>query len=209
VSPVGGQAGYTYLWNTGATSPTLNGLSPGSYTVTATENGGCETISTYTINEPIAPTFGVVFSNNELFSGFTGSAYQWYLDGIAIPNANAISVIPSQNGTYHVVVTTSAGCNYSSSSYNFTSFGLDEDQLTYNLYPNPVSSVLSLVLENSVGTTLQVRLMDMTGRVVYQSEIRVDGRTMIEIPMHHLSKGMYLLELNSKSAVVVERISKL
>lgn len=39
-----GVAPYTYLWNTGETTSTINGLTPGVYRVTVTDNVGCQRI---------------------------------------------------------------------------------------------------------------------------------------------------------------------
>ncbi len=41
VSASGGDGNYTYLWSTDATGDTLEGLLPGTYTVTATDGTGC------------------------------------------------------------------------------------------------------------------------------------------------------------------------
>lgn len=42
----------TYLWSTGATTPSITGLCPGAYTITATDEEGCIAIETYAIEEP-------------------------------------------------------------------------------------------------------------------------------------------------------------
>ena len=41
VSISGGTSGYTYLWSTGAVTPSINLLMPGVYTVVATDANGC------------------------------------------------------------------------------------------------------------------------------------------------------------------------
>ncbi len=40
-TPAGGTPGYTYLWNTGDTTATIENLLPGTYTVTVTDANGC------------------------------------------------------------------------------------------------------------------------------------------------------------------------
>ena len=43
-SATGGSGVYGYLWNTGATTPTISGLAPGPYSVTVTDSKGCITV---------------------------------------------------------------------------------------------------------------------------------------------------------------------
>ncbi|RSC93649.1 HYR-like domain-containing protein, partial [Tenacibaculum singaporense] len=45
----GGTAGYTYLWNTGATTEDLSGLTEGTYTVTVTDTNGCQEVDSITL----------------------------------------------------------------------------------------------------------------------------------------------------------------
>ncbi|KAB7728168.1 tandem-95 repeat protein [Rudanella paleaurantiibacter] len=49
VTPSGGRAPYTYLWNTGATTQNLQGVAPGSYTVTVRDANNCTTTATATV----------------------------------------------------------------------------------------------------------------------------------------------------------------
>ena len=46
----GGTAPYTYSWSTTATTPSINGLSAGTYTVTITDDNSCTLVETFTIN---------------------------------------------------------------------------------------------------------------------------------------------------------------
>ena len=50
----GGTPGYSYQWNTGATTPTIGGLGAATYTVTVTDFIGCDTVMTYNLTEPTA-----------------------------------------------------------------------------------------------------------------------------------------------------------
>jgi Calcineurin-like phosphoesterase/Secretion system C-terminal sorting domain/Purple acid Phosphatase, N-terminal domain len=49
IAVTGPRAPYTYTWSTGATTPTVTNLAPGSYTVTVTDANGCIHTETTTI----------------------------------------------------------------------------------------------------------------------------------------------------------------
>lgn len=52
VSVTGGNSPYTYKWSTGATSNSINNLTPGTYSVTVTDANGCQEIADVTITRP-------------------------------------------------------------------------------------------------------------------------------------------------------------
>ncbi|PZX93029.1 hypothetical protein DOS84_11710 [Flavobacterium aquariorum] len=51
--PTGGTSPYTYLWNTGTRTASLQNVEPANYSVLATDNHGCSITKTITINAPI------------------------------------------------------------------------------------------------------------------------------------------------------------
>ena len=51
-TPAGGTPGYTYMWNNGANTQTINGLTSGLYTVTVTDANGCVAEGSVILTEP-------------------------------------------------------------------------------------------------------------------------------------------------------------
>ena len=114
----GGTPAYTFLWNTGATTGTLNGLTAGTYSVTVTDSKGCTYSETITLNQPSAPLAlsGITTVANCLDSiggsvtiSVTGGTlpygYQW-------SNGTTAQNIPvAMPGTYTVTVTDANGCS--------------------------------------------------------------------------------------------------
>jgi PKD repeat protein len=71
VSVSGGTPPYSYQWSNNATSPNISNLPPGTYSVTASDAGGCSQIATTTITEPpdlqvtITPTHVTCFGGSD------------------------------------------------------------------------------------------------------------------------------------------------
>ncbi|MBI2270635.1 MAG: SBBP repeat-containing protein [Bacteroidetes bacterium] len=97
VSITSGIAAYTYNWSNGATTQTVSGLAPGSYTVTVTNGIGCPTTQTFNISNtsPFSATFTnppacvgkqVCFTN----TGSTGSGinHTWLISPITPTNVS-------------------------------------------------------------------------------------------------------------------------
>lgn len=67
-------AGYTFVWNIGATTPTISNLAPGTYTVTVSDVSGCTDTATASVDQPDALTLGIAVQNIACFGSNTGAA---------------------------------------------------------------------------------------------------------------------------------------
>ncbi len=124
LAPTGGTPGYTYLWSTGATTPSISGLCAGPYTFTVTDSNGCDSVLTITIVSP--PLLVVTLSSTDVTcNGFcdgtatavvvggTGAgtySYSWLPNpplGPLFPLPNVIGLCP---GSYDITVTDGNGC---------------------------------------------------------------------------------------------------
>jgi len=71
---------------------------------------------------------------------------------------------------------------------------LDRNYVTPNIYPNPVSSAQSLVIDfgDIPNSTVQINIVDMSGKQVYYREFAA-GQNRFDIPVNSLTKGMYIV----------------
>ncbi|MFN8155479.1 MAG: gliding motility-associated C-terminal domain-containing protein [Bacteroidia bacterium] len=112
-----GTPGYTYAWSSGGNTATVNGLSAGTYTVTATDANGCTALTTGTVNEPTPVTVSVSATTDALCNGSSdgtataagnggtpGYTYLWS-NGNNTASASGLAA-----GTYTVTVTDANGC---------------------------------------------------------------------------------------------------
>ncbi len=122
VTATGGAGGYTYLWNTGGNTQTLNNVAAGNYSVTVLDANQCSAVTVMTINNSTSNLSVTVQGTNASCGLQNGSAaaianspnfngtYSWSNGG----NAGTISGLAP--GTYTVTITASNGCTASASA---------------------------------------------------------------------------------------------
>lgn len=78
------------------------------------------------------------------------------------------------------------------------------------VFPNPVNNFVKLSISNRQGTALKISIVDQYGQVWYQDVETVPGRhSTLEIDLHTLPAGLYLLLLTDNGRVVCrEKIVK-
>ena len=73
LTPTGGTAPYTYLWNNGATTQDLNSLLAGSYSVVVSDTNGCQATISATILQPQPFSSSATLQNINCYSQNTGA----------------------------------------------------------------------------------------------------------------------------------------
>ncbi|MBI4645578.1 MAG: gliding motility-associated C-terminal domain-containing protein [Bacteroidia bacterium] len=123
----GGTPDYSYLWNTGATSAPLSGLSVGIYYVTVTDNNGCTATQTSNILKKGNPAVNFTVSKTSgcppmqvFFNETTPAEYYKYIWNFGDPNSTQlleneknVSNIFVYEGVYDISLTvvTDEGCD--------------------------------------------------------------------------------------------------
>jgi gliding motility-associated-like protein len=122
VSPSGATPNYTFLWNTGATTQSINLIPAGTYTVTVTDDNGCSIVRNAIVTSANAPVISnVVNTPVTCFGGSDGSlditvtggtplyVYSWS-NGAGTEDISGLIA-----GTYTVTVTDFNSCSVSAS----------------------------------------------------------------------------------------------
>ncbi|HLF45877.1 MAG TPA: T9SS type B sorting domain-containing protein, partial [Chitinophagaceae bacterium] len=126
----GGNAPYSYLWNTGAVTQNINGLDAGTYSVTVTDANGCTQMGSYTVGQDIDAITITALITNTICTSSSGSieltinggtapySFVWN-NGATVQNINGLDA-----GTFTVTVTDANGCTQNGS------FIVDQDNLS-------------------------------------------------------------------------------
>jgi hypothetical protein len=119
----GGTGAFSYNWSNGATTETITGLGPGSYSVTVTDENGCTDTGTYEITEPAMISGSITGTlmlqcfgdmNGTLTANINGGtspySYLW-------SNGSTMSTITGLGaGMYALTVTDANGCMLTASA---------------------------------------------------------------------------------------------
>ena len=113
----GGSGGYTYTWATGQTTPFINGLPAGTYSVTVSSSGGCTGTLSETLANPTPIVSSITGTNLTCYGAGNGSA-SLTITGGGVPPYNILwnnfdtsySISGLDAGQYGVIITDSNGC---------------------------------------------------------------------------------------------------
>ncbi|MBL7891413.1 MAG: PKD domain-containing protein, partial [Bacteroidia bacterium] len=196
VSSTGGTSPYTYQWNNGLTTATVNNLNAAIYTCTISDASNCKIVKTISITQPASPvTISSITAFNEVCGrsngtliatatgGTSGFTYNWS-NGSTGPTANNLSA-----ATYTLVVTDSKSCTASSAS-------------TINNITGPSLSTIVSNPINCYGQTGSVTLLiaSGTGPYTYSWTNGSSGTTSLTSAVFNsITAGSYTVSVSDKN----------
>ncbi len=117
VTVTGGASPYTYLWSNGQTTPDLLNVGAGTYSLTISDNNGCQVSLSETINAPSQPLNTTALPANASCFGYSDGQISLTTTGGVTPytylwsngqNTNLVDSLSA--GIYNVIVTDFNGC---------------------------------------------------------------------------------------------------
>jgi hypothetical protein len=83
-------------------------------------------------------------------------------------------------------------------------------KVTINIAPNPTSDRAEIFLSSKESRNLQVRLTDITGRIVLTDNWKVvAGDNQKSLDLHNVAKGAYMIQMIENQDVISKKIIKL
>lgn len=167
-----------------------------THTIYGNEQGCNSSIVNVIVNPVPVATLTVA---GDILSTIPGAGYQWYFNGLPIPNSTNQSIQATAAGDYYVVVELANGCFSISEVHTFNISSLDEEhKATISVYPNP--SVSFIRVEGNLSSYTQLSVLDFTGRIILHISLN-EGMDTVEINTSNLSKGGYHILLEGNDAL--------
>jgi len=209
----------SYAWSNSNVGTNIS-VSPNtttSYSVIGTKINGCSSTGVINVVVKPAPTINAVNANGptscvgEAVSLVAngGISYAWFLS--SQPNlyaGNPISVVLSSNTTFTVVGTAANGCAGKATviqnveicdGISEVNAGIDGLQV----YPNPTTDAVTIKVK--AGTIAGIEILDVTGRVVLNSQ---GGDSSATIDLSAMGNGIYFVKIKTQDSSAVIRIVK-
>ncbi len=95
-------------------------------------------------------------------------------------------------------------------NFDETSTGLSDspEYLPIEVYPNPGKGLFNISLPNLDGKEADLKVIDLSGRVIYQSKIEsLNNNKVFSIDLSSKAEGVYFIEINNKSQLFTGKVS--
>lgn len=200
--------GTQYQWNPIAGLPNYFRQCPSAaptvtktYTCTVNDINGCKGYGSVTVNvipQPATPTIYTVATQDSLCCNInSGVGYQWYYNGAAMTGETNQCVHITQNGTYSVSVTDTAGCGFSKTSTTFTVSNIGIRSVSsaggIEVFPNPAQDLINVKFANT--QTYQVKIYSAVGEQVFTQSVNANAGTVYPLRLS-LAPGAYMVDVS-------------
>lgn len=204
--------GHTYVWSlngtpiVGATASQYTATTAGTYTLTVSNSSGCSANALTEVEVVVnsLPDAPVVSLDFDVLSATGPGAFQWFLNGTAVPGATSSELTATSNGVYTVSTTNSNGCTATSEPFTVSTVGMAEAAgSVFAVFPNPNNGQFIIQLVQTPNTVAHFTLHDATGRLVQQQDLTNVSTT---ITIADARTGMYFLQVVQNGVTRTERV---
>ena len=210
----GGAPMYSYLWSTGSDSNKLDHLGQGTYSITVTDNNGCESINEMNIASGNVilidvdtieyDTGGSILFENKIFvSVFGGVPPFSYLWNDSVASKDLINV---DSGRHQLVVTDQLGCE-KALNVDIGDGPSGKKEILFQplkVYPNPLKSGVSMTFKSNEPIR-RIQFVNVQGQTVYSID-PTETSDSIRLTSPTLSSGLYLVRISTETTTRAKRI---
>lgn len=190
LSPQGGTAPFTYLWNDGQVTAVLSNLTPGDYSITTTDSNGCTTSGVYTIlpggspelaSSTVTPVTCFGDSNGGISVQTTGGGMPYQYNWSSGQGAEVLSNLPA--GPYQLTIIDANGCTV------LADFTVES--------PAAIDATLTALADTCAQSTGSITV-NSSGGIAPYTYLWSDGST--NESLFDLSEGLFQLTITDANA---------
>jgi hypothetical protein len=202
VNATGGTGMLSYLWNNNQNSNFITNLASGQYTVTITDENGCNTISneilvpqpqeiTISANRN-QPDFGL--ANGCIYLNINGGTLPYFIDWQDPLIDNELVKCGLGEGVYSIYVTDKNGCKDSIDIVlDHTLSTIQADNFELKIYPNPAREKAYIQANDIIE---KITIYNLNGEIIYSQP---GNSELIEILLNDYKPGLYLILVKDKN----------
>lgn len=200
----GGRSPYSYSWSDSPATDSLRHVGRGTYRGHVTDANGCR-VSTpsYVVRQTSAFRARITGSSPPLVALPAGAeAYQWYLNGTAIPGATSQTYSPGVNGSYRVFIRSAAGCEDTSDIHPFFWFGIDDlasEQEAVKIFPNPGTGEVNILF---APTVREVSVLNSVGQLLERHVVNQQTNLSLSLA----ESGVYFVRLHTTRQTITRKV---
>tara|TARA_B100001287_G_scaffold49012_1_gene38053 strand:+ start:3109 stop:6105 length:2997 start_codon:yes stop_codon:yes gene_type:complete len=217
VEATGGVGDYSFDFGSGYTeNGNLNNLEQGEYSISVQDGNGCKGNLIAIVGQPheIAIDYNIFpesFGNDgeiDLIAYGGQPPYSFTWTGPQNFSSSSEDLINLTSGVYQVTIIDDNGCESDEFQINVDShLSVNENHLdAFNVFPNPSNGEFFITFKKAVKEKIDIRVFDLTGRVVYFSSIK-DVKDF-KINLLDIQAGVYFLDLVSNEKHKLKRLVK-
>lgn len=214
-----GPDGDTYDWSTNQSTQTITVTTSGTYSVTVSDQFGCEDMSSITVTTVpnftagiTAPDTADLFASVNFMNGSTGNTVGWLWDF----GDGSVSTLQNPThqyvglGTYTVTLITTNGTCQDTVTHEivieiFTDIE-DEIESSLQVYPNPNDGNFQVAFELENPQDVDLSILDLSGKSVFQKSLGNQYQYKESVNIQQLPQGLYILKVSVGTASIYRKI---
>lgn len=201
-----------YSWSTGDTTEHIKVYLPGTYIVSITTETGFTLVDSVQVTLNSLPSPAIYQDGNRLYTD-SAVAYQWYFNGIPVPEATNRELQADSSGVYQIGTTDNQGCFGLSAPLDVIVTTTQESAyiFTGRLWPNPTSEGVNLEIKSDkiANKEFVVKVLDLFGRTLIEERFHTNSeRLRKSFNLHNFPTGVYLIVVQMNGKLKSWRIIK-
>lgn len=143
-------------------------------------------------------------------NGSATNFYQWFVDGVAVPNITVNHYKPTKSGKYKVSMTDENGCQQTSAEVTFSitaTIDVTAREIGLSVSPNPNTGVFNLSFEVTTKADLSIEIMSASGQRVYNNkQSNFVGKFNKTISIGDVSSEFYILKIQHDKKTYLQKL---